>query len=238
MSVNPLCVITGASQGIGAATALLAAHRGYDLILHYHSKENETQLLQEEITSYGGSCEIIQAEFLDENSLADFGKYLRRLDRSVQAFVANAAYVPPRVPFKSDLNFQQTFRTNIEGTFSCIQQVIPVLDKNSAIVCVGSHSAFSGGTNHCAYAMSKAAIHRMVESLSFELGPDTRVNGVSPGVIDSGKHDMEWMEDVIRNIPLNRVGQPEEVAQAIMWLLSYDASYVNGAIIPVTGGKA
>ncbi len=234
---RPICFITGASSEIGSSTAKLAAKKGYDLILQYCSSSQLVQKLVDELKDLGVTCYLLHLDLLKSDSFIKFIDYIKKIDRPIDACVFNAAYIPDRSPFDEDMQFEQVFRINVEGNFRCVQVILPYLNKNTSFVFVGSQSAVSGGNQHCAYAMSKAAIHRMVQSLSFELAPYKRVNGVSPGVIKTARHDSDWLKNVTKEIPLKRVGESEEVAQVILWLLSDEASYVNGAIIPVTGGR-
>lgn len=243
-------VITGGSRGIGAATARLAAAQGYAVCISYLHHRAAAEAVLAEVEAAGVKGIAVQSDVASE---ADVVRLFETVDRDlgrVTALVNNAGILERqmRVEDMDAARLQRILVTNVIGSFICAREAIRRMSTKfggtgGAIVNVSSAAARLGSPDeYVDYAASKGAIDTMTIGLSKEVGPDgIRVNAVRPGVIDTEIHasggEPGRVERLKSAIPLKRGGQAEEVANAILWLLSDDASYTNGAIIDVTGGR-
>jgi NAD(P)-dependent dehydrogenase (short-subunit alcohol dehydrogenase family) len=246
-SKKPVVLITGGSRGIGAATAILAAERGYAVVVNYLNNKSAAHEVVSTIESAGGEAIALKADVSigDEvNSL--FDSIESHWDR-IDAVVNNAGHAGDRAPIAAldAANLRAILSVNIEATLYCCREAIRRFgDEGGNIVNLSSGAAMSGGGGGgiIPYAAAKAGIEAITVGLARELaGKNIRVNAVRPGAIDTDMNDFksnaELKKRFAETTPLRRVGLPDEVAQAIMWLLSTDAAYVNGSILPVTGGR-
>jgi NAD(P)-dependent dehydrogenase (short-subunit alcohol dehydrogenase family) len=243
-------LITGASRGIGAATARLAAERGYSLCLNYRTNAAAADMLVEEIKAKGGNAIAVQA---DVGSEPDVIRMFHDVDKAfggLSALVNNAGIVEQqsRLEAMNPARLQRIFATNVIGGFLCAREAVSRMStrnggKGGVIVNVSSMAAKLGAPGeYIDYAATKAALDAMTVGLAKEVaGESIRVNGVRPGIIDTEIHasggEPNRVERVKDSIPLKRAGQPEEVAKVILWLLSDEASYCTGAFINVSGGR-
>lgn len=250
MIMDKVIIITGAGRGIGAATALLAAKRGYTVCVNYLQNATSAGLIVEQILQQGGKAFSVAADISLET---DVVKLFRTVDEKagpVNALVNNAAILEKQ-SLLMDMNanrLQRIFSVNVTGSFLCAAEAIKRMSskkngKGGAIVNVSSAAARGGSPfEYIDYAASKGAIDTMTIGLAKELaGENIRVNAVRPGVIHTDIHasggEPARIERIKDSIPMKRGGQPEEVAHSILWLLSDEASYVTGAILDVTGGR-
>jgi NAD(P)-dependent dehydrogenase (short-subunit alcohol dehydrogenase family) len=243
-------LITGASRGIGAATARLAAERGYSLCLNYRTNAAAADMLVEEIKAKGGNAIAVQA---DVGSEPDVIRMFHDVDKAfggLSALVNNAGIVEQqsRLEAMNPARLQRIFATNVIGGFLCAREAVSRMStrnggKGGVIVNVSSMAAKLGAPGeYIDYAATKAALDAMTVGLAKEVaGESIRVNGVRPGIINTEIHasggEPNRVERVKDSIPLKRAGQPEEVAKVILWLLSDEASYCTGAFINVSGGR-
>lgn len=236
-------LVTGGSRGIGAATVRAAAGLGYRVCFSYVARSDAAKSIASETGALA-----VQADIRRESDVrrlfaaadSEFG----RLD----ALVNNAGISGPRIAIR-DMEpdvLEDIFRVNVTGAFLCAREAVRRMAKGKggrggAIVNVSSQAAATGGYMLSAYAASKSAIATMTTSLCHESrGEGIRVNTVSPGIIltDQQNHsDAERLDALRESVPLQRLGTAEDVANTIMWLLSPAASYVNGANLPITGGR-
>lgn len=244
-SQRPVMLITGASRGIGAATALLAAEAGYDILLNFARDRDAALALAGRIEAHGVKAVVVQADVSLE---ADVLKMYAELDQSfgrLDVLVNNAGIVGRKSPLKdmSVERWQTMFGINVIGSMLCAREAIKRMGKGACIVNVSSAAARLGSPNeYVDYAASKGAIDTLTLGLAKELaGQDIRVNAVRPGLIDTGIHASGGQPDRIEQfrhaIPLQRGGSAEEVAHSILWLASDQASYVTGALLDVSGGR-
>lgn len=248
MSHDKILVVTGASRGIGAATARLAAARGYSVCVNYRSGRQEAEAVVEQIRTAGGVAIAVQADTTRPNEVESMFRTVDRELGPLTALVNNAGISGER-GLLQDMSIEDlrlVLEVNIVGYFLCAREAVRQMELTAdgtcrAIVNVSSQAAQYGGHRILHYAASKAAINAFTIGLAREVAAkDIRVNAVSPGIIDTAQHDFsnkKYLEDLSTNIPLARIGKPEEVAEAILWLLSEKASYITGAIVPVSGGR-
>ncbi len=245
-----VALITGASRGIGSATAVALAKMGYDVAINYRKNDSAARGLVEKLIGMGVQAVPIMADISDEAEVVRlFDQVDQRLGR-INALVNNAAILLPqmRVERMSAERINRIFSTNVTGTFLCCREAVKRMSKRSggsggASVNVSSAAARLGAPNeYVDYAASKGAIDTLTIGLSVEVAQDgIRVNAVRPGFIYTDMHadggEPDRIERVKTHIPLKRGGQPQEVAAVIVWLLSDAASYVTGAFIDVAGGR-
>lgn len=248
--MNKVILITGGSRGIGAATVLLAAKQGYAVCINYMRNENAALRLLEQIKMQGGRAMTIAGDVSVE---ADVMRLFNTVDESfgqLTALVNNAGILGKQSLVKdmSAERIQQVFATNVLGSFLCAREAVRRMStknngKGGAIVNLSSAAARHGSpSEYVDYAATKGAIDTMTIGLAREVAAEgIRVNAVRPGIIDTDIHAsggkpgrVERMKD---QIPMKRGGEPMEVAKAILWLLSDEASYITGTVIDVTGGR-
>lgn len=247
--MNKVLLVTGGSRGIGEATAYLAADEGYDVCISYLQNQNAADNVVRSIKQKGGNAMAIAADVASEPDVIRlFTQVDQQLGR-LTALVNNAGVLEPqmRVDRMDVARLNRVFSTNILGSFLCAREAIQRLStlqggSGGAIVNVSSGASRSGSPGeYVDYAASKGAIDTMTIGLAKEVASEgIRVNAVRPGFIYTDIHasggEPDRVDRVKASVPLKRGGQAEEVAQAILWLLSEKSSYTTGSFIDVTGG--
>ncbi len=243
-------VVTGGSRGIGAATAKLAAARGYAVCINYLQDGQTAEALVRRIEDENGRAAAIQADISSEADVISL--FLQTDSRlgSVSALVNNAATLDRQMRLDS-MDFariERTFAVNVIGSMICAREAVKRMStrhggSGGAIVNVSSGAAKYGSPGeYVDYAASKGAIETFTTGLAREVAEESiRVNAVRPGLIYTEMHakggEPGRVDRVKTLVPMQRGGQPEEVASAILWLLSAEASYITGTIIDVSGGR-
>ena len=243
-------VITGAGRGIGAATARLAARRGYAVCLNYRSDEGSALALAREIEAAGGRALPVRADVASEAEVEAMFAAVDRELGPLTALVNNAGVLEKqcRVDEITADRLQRVLAVNVTGPFLCSRQAVLRMSTRyggvgGAIVNVSSAASRLGSPGeYVDYAASKGAVDTLTIGLAAEVaGEGIRVNCVRPGIIDTEIHGSGGEPGRVDRIgpsqPLGRGGRPEEVAEAIVWLLSDAASYSTGAFIDVSGGR-
>jgi NAD(P)-dependent dehydrogenase (short-subunit alcohol dehydrogenase family) len=247
---QPVIIVTGASGGVGSATAILAAQRGYAVCVHYHQNRDAAEQIVDAITRANGRAAAIQADMRVESDVIRlFDEAVRALG-PVTALVNNAATLERqmRVEEMDAARIHRIFSTNVIGTVLCAREAVRRISTRhggtgGAIVNVSSGAAVHGSPGeYVDYAASKGAVDTFTVGLAKEVAEEgIRVNAVRPGFIYTGLHakggEPGRVDRVKSLVPMRRGGQPGEVAAAILWLLSAEASYITGAILDVTGGR-
>jgi len=245
-----ITLITGGSRGIGRATALLLAERGHHICINYRQREEEALAVVETIRQQGGCAIAIAADISDEQQISKMFSEIDQRLGPITGLVNNAARLLPqsRVEQLSGPRLAQIFAANISGSILCAREAVKRMSthnqgRGGAIVNVSSAAARLGSAfEYTDYAASKGAIDTFTRGLSEEVAAaGIRVNAVRPGFIYTEMHaeggEADRIERVKSQLPMARGGQPIEVAYAIAWLLSEEASYVTGSFIDVAGGK-
>jgi NAD(P)-dependent dehydrogenase (short-subunit alcohol dehydrogenase family) len=243
-------MVTGGGRGIGAATARLAARRGYAVCVNYLRDRAAAEAVVRDIRAGGGQAVAVRGDVAVE---ADVVQLFQECDRALgplTALVNNAGIVErqSRVEAMDAARLQRMFATNVVGAFLCAREAIRRMStkhggQGGAIVNVSSGAARLGSPGeYVDYAASKGAIDTMTLGLAKELAEEgIRVNCVRPGFVHTDIHasggEPNRIERLRDSIPMKRGGDPEEVARAVLWLLSDEASYSTGAILDVTGGR-
>ena len=250
MSEAGVMLVTGGGRGIGAATARLAAQRGYAVCANYVSDSAAAEAVVAEITAAGGRAIAVQGDVRDE---ADVERMFARTEAELgplTALVNNAGLTGliSRLDEAETVTLRRCLDVNVMGTLLCSRAAVRRLSsrhggKGGAIVNVSSGAASLGSPGeYIWYAGAKGAVDSITIGLAREVaGEGIRVNAVAPGMTATGIHaaggDAGRLERIGKTVPLGRPANPEEVAEPILWLLSDAASYVTGAILRVAGGR-
>lgn len=248
--MDNVIIVTGASRGIGAATARLAASRGYTVCVNYRQNRDAAETVVKNIETLGGRALAVAADVSRESDVINLFETVDAELGTLSALVNNAGILEKqtRVEDVDGDRLQRIFAANVIGSFLCAREAIRRMSrkhggKGGAIVNVSSAAARLGSANeYVDYAASKGAIDTFTLGLSREVAGDgIRVNAVRPGIINTEMHASGGEPDRVNRLkstlPLQRGGEPEEVANAILWLLSTDASYVTGTFVDVAGGR-
>jgi len=248
--LEQVLLITGGSRGIGAATALLAARRGYAVAVNYASQPLAADEVVRAIRAEGGTAITVQADVGDEAQvLAMFAKVDAELGR-LTALVNNAGVVDvqARVDQMSVARLERMLRINVIGSFVCAREAVRRMSTRhggagGVIVNLSSAAARLGGPGqYVDYAASKGAIDTFTLGLAKEVANEgIRVNAVRPGLIDTDIHASGGQPgraaELAPGVPMKRVGSAQEVAEAIVWLLSPESSYTTATVLDVAGGR-
>jgi NAD(P)-dependent dehydrogenase (short-subunit alcohol dehydrogenase family) len=248
--LDPVLLVTGGSRGIGAATALLAARKGYAVAVNYARNAQAADEVVRAIAAQGGRAIAVAGDVADEQQvLAMFAEVDSRLGR-LTALVNNAGIVDrtQRVDEMSLERWKRMFDINVTGSFLCAREAVRRMSTRhgglgGAIVNVSSAASRLGAPGqYVDYAASKGAIDAFTIGLAKEVaGEGIRVNAVRPGLIETEIHASGGLPNRVRDlqhqVPMGRGGSAEEVAQAIVWLLSPEASYTTMSLVEVSGGR-
>ncbi|MEL6978887.1 MAG: SDR family oxidoreductase [Pseudomonadota bacterium] len=244
-------LITGAARGIGAATARLAAARGWAVGVNYRARAEAARGLAAEIAAAGGAAAALKADVADASAIAPlFDAAEAALGGPLDAVVVNAGVLGPRAPLSERPleDIDRLLAVNVRGALLTAREAARRLSAEgrsgdrSILFVSSTASRLGSGGEFVDYAAGKGALDTATRGLAAELGPSgVRVNAVRPGLIETEMQaDSGWperAETMGRAAPLGRAGRAEEVATAILWLLSAEASYVSGALLDVSGGR-
>ena len=242
-------IVTGASRGIGAATAKLAARRGFLVCVNYLRSEEAALKTVTDIEADGGAAIALQADVARESDVVALFRHVEQELGQVTDLVNNAATLEAQMRLETmeAARIGRVFATNVLGTMLCSREAVRRMSTRTGgpggrIVNISSTAARSGSPGeYVDYAASKGAVESFTVGLAREVANEgIRVNGVRPGFIYTELHakggEPARVDRVKSMAPMQRGGQPEEVASAILWLLSKEASYVTGTFIDVAGG--
>jgi NAD(P)-dependent dehydrogenase (short-subunit alcohol dehydrogenase family) len=240
-------VVTGGSRGIGAATCRRLAEDGHDVLVGYLRDADAAEDVAETVRRAGARSVCVRADTSVEADVERLFTVAEKQLGPVTGLVNNAGVTGPfgRLADSDPADLRRIVEVNLLGTLLCSRRAARVMTArgNGVIVNISSAAATLGSPgDYVHYAATKAAVDALTLGLAKELGPDgIRVNAVAPGVIDTEIHarsgDPDRPERLAASIPLRRAGQPEEVAAAIAWLMSPEASYATGTVVRVSGGR-
>ncbi len=248
--MSRVMLITGASRGIGAATARLAAQQGYALCLNYHQRADAANAVLEQVRGLGVTAIAVQADVADETQVLHMFEAIDREFGRLDVLVNNAGMLEQQMRLEQmdAARWTRVLGANVIGSFLCAREAIKRMStrhggRGGAIVNLSSVAARLGAPGeYIDYAAAKGAIDSMTLGLAKEVASEgIRVNAVRPGVIHTDIHaaggEPDRVERVKASVPMGRGGQAEEIAEAIIWLASEQASYTSGALLDVAGGR-
>ena len=245
-----IALVTGGSRGIGRATALQLAQEGYTVAVNFHHNIRAATEVVNNIVAAGGKAFALRADISDESQVVAMFESIDREGEQLTALVNNAGilFEQSTVENLTAERINRVLATNVTGYFLCCREAVKRMShrrggQGGAIVNVSSAASRLGSPGeYVDYAASKGAVDSLTIGLSLEVAAEgIRVNGVRPGLIYTDIHasggEPGRVDRVAASLPMQRGGQPEEVAEAIAWLLSDSASYVTGSFIDLAGGK-
>lgn len=243
MEIRPVVLITGASRGIGAATALIFAKHGFDVCINYRSDRKSAEHIAQQVQQLGGQSYLFQANIADEQQVIAMFKKLDEAVSRLDVLVNNAAIMKPQMALleMDAARINAILATNVTGAFLCAREAIKRMQKG-AVVNVSSAASKTGSPNeYLDYAASKGALDTFTIGLAKEVADQgIRVNGVRPGLIYTEMHrdggEPNRVDRLKDKLPLGRGGTVDEVAAAIYFLASEQSSFTTGSFIDVSGG--
>lgn len=243
--MNKNLLITGASRGIGASCAEQAAKAGWNVCINYVNNRDAAEQVARTVEQAGSNATVVQGDVRQADDVERIFEHCSEQLGSLDGLVNNAGIVG-RASSLADSAIEtitSVIDINVKGALLCAREATRRMSSGGVIVNMSSAAATLGSPNEYVwYAASKAAIDTLTDGLAKECGPKgIRVNAVSPGLIETEIHDSSGVENrlekLVGGVPLGRCGQPQEVADAVVWLLSDQASYVSGAIVRIGGGR-
>ena len=238
-------LITGSSRGIGAGIARRFAEEGHRVAIHYREQESQARALYNELAQAGYSVLLVSGDITDEKQCKDIAASVRAKFGFIDVLVNNAGIALPTqlVTDTSLADWRRVMDTNVTGMFLLTNAVLPemVSQKRGAIVNISSMWGVTGGSCEVAYSASKAAVIGYTKALAKEVAPSgIRVNCIAPGFVLTDMtrcFDESVIADICEETPLLRAGTPEDIASAVRFLASEDASFITGQVLCVDGGR-
>jgi NAD(P)-dependent dehydrogenase (short-subunit alcohol dehydrogenase family) len=247
---QPVLLVTGGSRGIGAAVCLSAARQGWAVVVNYASNKSAADSVVTAIRNAGGEACAAEGDVGTTEGIASIFSIVDKQFGRLDGLVNNAGVVdiPQRIDEMSPERLDRMFRSNVTGSILCAAEAVRRMStrhggRGGAIVNISSMAAILGGAGqYVDYAASKGAIDGFTIGLAREVATESvRVNAVRPGIVDTDIHASGGVPDRVRDmspfVPLQRAGTAQEIADAVLYLLSPSASYITGAILNVSGGR-
>lgn len=243
--MKKVAIITGASRGIGAATAKLLAEHGYAVCVNYNQDADNAEKLKKDILAIGGKAIAVQANVGKEEDILRLFKTVDETLGPLTLLVNNAGTNGGNAQVENITleQLQNVFSTNVYGTFLASREAVKRMKSNGggSIINISSEAAKFGGNNLAHYAASKAAINTFTIGFAREVAAHKiRVNTISPGIINTDIHQNSTPErfaTLMKSLPMGRMGEAIEVANTVLWLASDQSTYISGAVIPITGSR-
>ncbi len=236
-------IVTGASKGIGRATALRLAKSGHNIVLVYQNPNNDIQSLIKEIESKGVRAIGIVSNVADFEDVKSMVEQALKEFETIDGLVNNAGITKDKLLLRmNEQDFADVLDVNLKGVFNCTKQVARQMmkQKSGVIVNLSSVVSLTGNIGQANYSATKGGVNSFTKTVAQELAMyNIRVNAVAPGMIKTQMTDVipqENREQMLKSVPLGRIGEPEDVANLVNFLMSDEASYITGQIISVNGG--
>lgn len=239
--MNRVILITGASRGIGAATALAFAREKDTIIINYHTSEKEALELKNKIEEMGTTAMVIQADISKENEIDAMIEKVISVYGRIDVLVNNAGIaIDTLVEDKKVEDFEKTLKINLIGAFLCSRECSKYMEEGSSIINIASTNGIDTYYPYSLdYDASKAGLISLTHNLAVEYSPKIRVNAIAPGWVNTEMNkelDKEYIEEECEKILVHRFAEPEEIASVAVFLASSEARYINSEIIRVDGG--
>ncbi len=240
--MNETILITGSNRGIGKAVALALAADGYDIVVHCRSRRSEAEAVAEAVRAQGRQARVLQFDIADRAACRDALSADIEQHGAYYGVVLNAGLTRDNAfPAFEDDDWDTVLRTNLDGFYNVLHPlVMPMIRRRKAgrIVCMASVSGLTGNRGQVNYSASKAGVIGAAKALAVELAKrKITVNCVAPGLIDTEIVDENVpVEEILKAVPANRMGTPEEVAHAVRFLMDEKAAYITRQVIAVNGG--
>lgn len=243
MLVGNCAVITGATGGIGKAVAIKLAKLGADIVINYRSNLEEAEKLQKEIEGFGVKSILVHGDVSKDEDAKNLINVAKETFGKIDILVNNAGITKDSLILRmKEEDFDKVINVNLKGTFNCLKYVSSVMarQRHGKIINVSSVVGVTGNAGQVNYSASKAGVIGMTKSLAKELGGrGVNVNAIAPGFIKTNMTDClsdKVKDELVKNIPLKRLGEPEDAASLIAFLASKEADYITGQVINVDGG--
>lgn len=241
--MKKIALVTGSSRGIGRAIALRLAKEGYDICINYIEREDKALEVKEQLEAMGRRAMIYRADVADREQVEAMAAAVKRELGAVSLLVSNAG-VAGQCLFQdvSDEMWDRYFNVNVRGAFNCSQAVLPdmIHEKQGNIITISSMWGLRGASCEVVYSATKAALIGLSKSLAMELAPSgIRVNCVAPGVVDTDMLSAlpaDVMDSLAEMTPMGRLGRPEDIAGAVAFFASEEASFITGQVLTADGG--
>lgn len=239
---RPIALVTGASRGIGRAVAIQLARDGLAVVINYHTNQEAAETVRDLIRGEGGQAIVKRFDIVKQQEVEEAVKELTKTEGPIQVLVNNAGsirdYLLMRMP---DEAWHQVIDTNLNGVYYCTKAVVKTMAgkrlPGRRIINITSVVGEMGNAGQTNYAASKAGLIGFTKALARELAPmGITVNAVAPGFIETDVVKRLPVEELKKNIPLGRIGRPEDVAHVVSFLASEQAAYITGQVIRVNGG--
>ena len=236
-----IAIVTGASRGIGREVAKELAESGITVIANYNKSEEEAKKLQQELEEQNFKLEIVKADVSKREDVKKLVEYTIEKHGKIDILINNAGISEYKLfTDETDEDWDKLINTNLYSAFAMSQEVIPnmVHNKKGCIINISSIWGIVGGSLEVLYSISKAGLDGMTKALAKELGPSNiRVNSIAPGMINTkmnSKFTEKEIEEIKEKIPLERLGNPQDIAKCVKWLI--DDNYTTGQVISINGG--
>lgn len=243
MLTGKIALVTGAGRGIGRATAITLASYGADVIINYQSSENKAMEVAEIIQNMGRKAVVIKANVAKADECTAMFEQIKKEFGRLDILVNNAGITRDNLAVRmTETEFDQVIETNLKGVYLCMQQASIMMMKKryGKIINISSISGVKGNAGQINYCAAKAGVIGMTKSLARELAArNVTVNAVAPGYVESDMTQIlpeKVKEAALAQIPLKRMGKPEEIAETVAFLASNKASYITGQVLLVDGG--
>ncbi|MDP4120210.1 MAG: SDR family oxidoreductase [Bacillota bacterium] len=243
MTMNKTVLITGASRGIGAQTARLFSENGFNVVINYYKSESAAFALRDEIINKGGNAIAICCDVANEAEVTQMFNTANKVFGQLDILVNNAGIAMQKLITETSFDeYRRIINVNLDGVFNCCKAVLPqmISRKSGIIINVSSMWGQTGASCEVAYSAAKAGVIGLTKALAKEVGlSGIRVNCVAPGVIATdmlGDLEEQTLEELKSETPLNCLGTPNDIAEAILFLSSDKAKFITGQVISVNGG--